>query len=735
MIRRSACRVFGVAVVVWVIAAGTAARGQALPGTVSLPESADLSGSMLAGLHVLAGRLTARSTAGRRPSREKLAAAIGIVDERLPAPQLELVGDTTAPALLRETDRCRVFRVRWPVFDGVFGEGVHVQPKGTPVARAIIVPDAGVPPERAVDPRLLAAGCEIVVATLVDRGTEHSATDRLGIRTNVPHREWIYRQSYSLGRHIIGYEVQKTLSLVDHFAARPDKLPLVVAGVGEGGMLALYAAALDERIDGCLCAGSFGPREEVWREPLDRNVHGLLVDSGDAEVAALVAPRPLVVVHDGYPERVVSMGAAEGVQAIAAPTRRAFEAEVARARSIAAASRILAAAADTAPEAILRHLLPGPAAEEVVRALAPVPADAAATALPVDRGRQRRLVRDLERFSQQLIVAAEAERDGRFWKTLPMVRRADFEARVASERERMWSDVFGRLPDPDVPPNPRSRLVRETATVAIHEITLDVWDGVFPWGWLCLPKDLAAGERRPVVVCQHGLEGLPADTVDADESSPAWKAYKAFALRLAERGYVTFAPHHPYRGGDTFRSLQRKLNPLGLTLFSVIFGQHQRILEWLRAQPFVEPDAIAFYGLSYGGKSAMRIPAVLTGYRASICSGDFNEWIRYCVSTNLPIRGYVHAGEYEIWDWGLARHFNYAEMAALIAPRPFMVERGHDDGCGTDSLVDYEYAKVRRLYDKLGIGDRTTIEHFDGPHTIHGVGTFEFLERHLGPPR
>jgi hypothetical protein len=70
-------------------------------------------------------------------------------------------------------------------------------------------------------------------------------------------------------------------------------------------------------------------------------------------------------------------------------------------------------------------------------------------------------------------------------------------------------------------------------------------------------------------------------------------------------------------------------------------------------------------------------------------------------------------------------------LAALIAPRPFMVERGHDDGCGTDEMVNYEYAKVRRLYDKLGIGDRTTIEHFDGPHTINAVGTFRFLERFL----
>ncbi len=130
------------------------------------------------------------------------------------------------------------------------------------------------------------------------------------------------------------------------------------------------------------------------------------------------------------------------------------------------------------------------------------------------------------------------------------------------------------------------------------------------------------------------------------------------------------------------------------------------------------------------GKSAMRTPAVLTDYCLSICSGDFNEWVRKCVSTDLPM-SYLGTGEYEIWEWNMGRTYSYAEMAALIAPRPFMVERGHRDGVGTDEWVDYEYAKVRRLYDTLKIGERTRIEHFDGPHMIHGVGTFEFLKERV----
>jgi len=74
-------------------------------------------------------------------------------------------------------------------------------------------------------------------------------------------------------------------------------------------------------------------------------------------------------------------------------------------------------------------------------------------------------------------------------------------------------------------------------------------------------------------------------------------------------------------------------------------------------------------------------------------------------------------------------------MAALIAPRPFMVERGHGDGVAPDERVLYEFAKVKRCYDELKIGDRTEIEVFDGPHKINGVGTFDFLHRHLKWPK
>lgn len=157
-------------------------------------------------------------------------------------------------------------------------------------------------------------------------------------------------------------------------------------------------------------------------------------------------------------------------------------------------------------------------------------------------------------------------------------------------------------------------------------------------------------------------------------------------------------------------------------------------MNWLSSLPNVDPNRIAFYGLSYGGKTAMRVPALVPQYCLSICSGDFNEWI--WKNATLDWEGsYVGTGEYEIFEFNLGNTFSYAEMAALICPRPFMVERGHHDGVGLDEWVAHEYAKVRLLYSDLKIPDQTTIEFFDGPHEIHGVGTFDFLHQKLKWPR
>jgi len=141
--------------------------------------------------------------------------------------------------------------VRWPVLPGVYGEGLLLEPtKGEPKACVVAIPDADQTPEMIVGlapglskesqfARILAEqGHRVVIPTLVNREDTYSGSANVGRFTNQTHREFIYRMAYQMGRHIIGYEVQKVLAAVDWFTQTKDHPPVGVYGYGEGGLLA-----------------------------------------------------------------------------------------------------------------------------------------------------------------------------------------------------------------------------------------------------------------------------------------------------------------------------------------------------------------------------------------------------------------------------------------------------------------------------------------------------------------
>jgi dienelactone hydrolase len=749
-----------------------------LPGTQPWEMQGDTSAQMVSGISVFLDRETEESTSSRKqfwhydfssrdkyesslaPNRQHLRKITGAVDPRLPVPALEYISDTRISAKVAENDSSTVFAVRWPVFEGVWAEGLWLKPKQEIQAHVIALPDADQTPEMlaglapGINPasqfaRILAnQGCEVLIPTLLNREATFSGNPKINRFTNQPHREWIYRQAFQMGRHIIGYELQKVFAGVDYFqATAPKSQKIGVAGYGEGGLLALYAAALDTRIDATLVSGYFGSRQRLWEEPIYRNVFGLLKEFGDAEIATLVMPRSLIIEYSKTPEvngppkpREGRTGAAPGK--ISPSDYRSVAAEVERARSLvnqggAAFQKLKLIAGG---ENKVAEVGSEPALNELLNQLGVQPKTGLATQTLRDSrehfdsaARQQRQVTQLAEFTQQLFRDSSGQRDEFFWKHLKTSSPDALKQSAQPFKKYLWEEVIGRFANEPLALNPRSRKILEREKWTAYEVVLDVYPDVFAWGYLLLPKDIKPGERRPMVVCQHGLEGVPQDVIAEADRKEAYMYYKAFAARLAEQGFVVFAPHNPYRGGDRFRVLQRKANPLAKSLFSIILAQHEQLLRWLSQQPFVDSSRIGFYGLSYGGKTAMRVPALLDGYALSICSGDFNDWNQKLVSVDYP-RSYMFTGEYEMPEWNLGPTFNHAEMAALIAPRPFMVERGHYDGVALDTWVASEYSRVRGFYTQLGLADRTQIEFFDGPHTINGLGTFAFLREHLKWP-
>ncbi len=747
---------------------------QTLPGTKPLAMKGDLARQMLDGIDRYLTRATLASVAQRKdywkpdyssveayaksvqPNRDRFKKIIGAVDERLPVKELEVVGGTIQEALVAQTKTYTVYAVRWPVFPGVYGEGLLLEPRGKAKASVVVIPDADQTPEMWVGlspglpgtdwqlARILAEeGCRVVVPVLINRQDTWSGSEKLQRFTNQTHREFIYRMAFEMGRHVIGYEVQKVLALVDWFGQGKDSPPIAVFGYGEGGLLALFSSALDTRIRVTVVDGYFGPREDVYKEPIYRNIWSQLREFGDGEILRLIVPRVLIAWETSFqaPDppaaRSGRSGAAPGFYA-APPVKNSFK-EI---------DRIMVTLPDkkTFPRAMVwsnqltdagyNFLIESPGFWRDLGVDPDHPRTAQAKLQDNRKNfnpdqRQKRQFDQLVDYTQKLLPVAKQRREEFFWSKLDTSSVEKLQKSQEPLRDYFWKEIIGKLPEPSLPMNPRTRLLYETPRWKGYEVVLDVYEDVFSFGVLLVPNDIKPGERRPCVVCQHGLEGRPDVVVNPKGRS---KAYNSFGAQLADEGFVVFAPQNPYIFKNDFRQVVRKANPLQLTLYAFIVRQHERILGWLKTLDFVDGTRIAYYGLSYGGKVAMRIPALLLDYCLSICSGDFNEWIWKNINLEWP-GSYMFSGEYEMYEFDLANTFNYAEMAALIAPRPFMVERGHADGVGLDEYVAFEYAKVRRFYAKMGIADRTAIEFFNGGHEIHLQATLTFLKKHLRFPQ
>jgi dienelactone hydrolase len=691
---------------------------------------------------------------------------VGFLDKN-PTVLMEKVSVDGDAEIIAETEKYRIYQVRWPVLNRVWGEGLLVQPKSKPVGNIVALPDAdqtpeqlmglsmGIPEESQFARRLAENGFQVLIPVLISRSAILE-----GKPAEQTYREWIYRQAFHMGRHIIGYEVQKVMAAIDWFKQSEYKdLKIGVAGYCEGGLIAFYSAAVDKRIDAVLVSGYFTDRQKVWNEPIYRNIFGLLTEFGDAEIASLIAPRPLIVEYSPIPEQL-EKSTAKPVHlnefsytgykgSLRTPQFKEIQTEFNRIDEV------------TRPGFQPKFLISDPgdkplafgsqkAIEKLIQFLGYNSSIPISKAMPVDNrrsfnpeDRQVRQVKELEDHVQWLLRVSDMERNNfflykvmpefgkRVWSTKayhPYYSPAHFIEEGKKYRKYFREEILGKFDDTLLASNARTRKLYDKERWTGYEVVLDVYSHFFAAGILLIPKDIKPGERRPVVVCQVGRNDLPQNMIEGNSSYN-----NNVGAKLADQGFIVFAPYVLYRGEYRYRWLDRKANTVKKTLFSFIISQHEQILGWLGSLPFVNKNKVAYYGISYGGETAMRVPSVLMGYCLSICSADFGDWTRKVVDTHFE-GSFMNSIEWEMPYFDMGNTFSYAEMAYLIFPRPFMVERGHHDLVQPDEWVAYEYAKVKYLYDQFNLGDKTGIEYFNVGHSFRHDVTFEFLHKHLNWP-
>lgn len=147
-------------------------------------------------------------------------------------------------------------------------------------------------------PYLRANALELARAGFITLAVEPRGFGRLGVLSHLQ----IDAAARLVGRTWYGMLVHDALCAIDYLLTRPDVDPARVgaAGIGAGGALAMYTAALDERVHAALVNSYLGKYviTSLDEEHCSCNdIPGILRYAEMGDVAALIGPRPALFVN------------------------------------------------------------------------------------------------------------------------------------------------------------------------------------------------------------------------------------------------------------------------------------------------------------------------------------------------------------------------------------------------------------------------------------------------------
>jgi dienelactone hydrolase len=296
----------------------------------------------------------------------------------------------------------------------------------------------------------------------------------------------------------------------------------------------------------------------------------------------------------------------------------------------------------------------------------------------------------------------------------------DFTSIEAYERSmeayRAYARGLMNLPPPLAIEDPPIRIeqIGEDQHARIYRVWIEVMEGVESYGLYMVPRDLQ--DQAPLLIAVHGGGGCPEAICDLDTRVN----YNSFGPEAVKRGYLVWAPYTVMRvayGGDpeeevSRESLTRKarwadLTMNGLDVYKIQAGTRALV----DARPEIDPDRIGMTGLSYGGFFTLHTMAVTPWIKVGVVSGMFRD-----TGENL------HPA---------ARGFGQIQAAALICPRPLMLQNGENDSVVSVEAARVGAPKVEAFYQNLGLGERFEFTVHPGAHEFHIDSLLGFFDEHL----
>lgn len=282
-----------------------------------------------------------------------------------------------------------------------------------------------------------------------------------------------------------------------------------------------------------------------------------------------------------------------------------------------------------------------------------------------------------------------------------------------SRREEYRRQLFEMLSlDPlpertDLQPVVTGRVEHDEFTV--ENLHFQSLPGLYVTGNLYLPKGLDGPAPAILYLCGHGRvahNGVSHGNKVHYQHHPAWYArhgYVALAIDTIQLGEIEGLHHGTYRQGMWWWN-SRGYTPAGVEAWNAI-----RSLDYLESRPEVDPARLGATGRSGGGAYTWWVAALDDRVKVAVPVAGItdleNHVVDGCVEGHCDCMFLVNT-----YGW------DYAQVAALVAPRPLLISNSDKDRIFPLDGVGRIHRQVRRIYDLYGAGEQLGLHITEGPH-------------------
>ncbi len=305
-------------------------------------------------------------------------------------------------------------------------------------------------------------------------------------------------------------------------------------------------------------------------------------------------------------------------------------------------------------------------------------------------------------------------------------------------RRAQLAEMLG-LPYPLPEPAARSPLNAEVVgtfdqdfpegAITVERLHFQSLPGLYVTANLYRPKTVAEGTKLPTIlyVCGHGLvkeKGVSYGNKTHYQHHGIWYArngYVCLIIDTIQLGELEGLHHGTYRFG------QWRWNSLGYTPAGVETWNGVRALDYLATRPEVDMARIGVTGRSGGGAYSWYLAAFDERIAAAVPTAGITDL------ENHVVDGVVE-GHCDCMYLVNTYQWDYADVAALVAPRPLLISNTDKDGIFPLEGVVRVHEKTRRVYRLLGAEGQLGLQITEGGHNdtqeLH-IHAFRWFNRFL----